>query len=99
MEWYYWSVSVQIDMSLCQLAFQVPHSVQQAMSAESMPVLSSAIAIFEIFMLKWEALHKKCLRLTPWINVGLDWAKKYYKFMDDTNAYIVTMCEFFFNFF
>jgi hypothetical protein len=81
-------------MSLCQLAFQVPHSVQQAMSAESMPVLSSAVAIFEIFMSEWESLGKKYPKLIPWIDVGLDWAKKYYKFMDDTDAYIVTMCEF-----
>ena len=64
------------------------------MSAESMPVLSSAVAIFEIFMSEWESLRHRTPRLTPWINVGLDWAKKYYKFMDDTDAYIVTMCEF-----
>ena len=65
------------------------------MSAESMPVLSSAVAIFEIFMSQWEELGKEFKRLTPWINVGLNWAKKYYKFMDDTDAYIVTMGEFF----
>ena len=29
--------------------FQVPHRVQQAMSAESMPMLSSAIGIFKNF--------------------------------------------------
>lgn len=82
-------------MSLPQLAFQVPHRVQQAMSAESMPVLSGAVAIFEIFMSQWEELGKEFNRLTPWINVGLYWAKKYYKFMDETDAYIVTMGEFF----
>jgi hypothetical protein len=46
-------------MSLPQLTFQVPHSVQQFMSAELMPVLSSTVAIFEIFMLEWERLHKR----------------------------------------
>lgn len=78
-------------MSLPQLAFQVPHRVQQIMSAESMPVLSGAVATFEIFMSQWEDLRKDVKKLTPWINVGLRWAKKYYKFMDDTDAYIITM--------
>ena len=82
-------------MSLPQLAFQVPHRVQQAMSAELMPVLLSAVVIFKIFMSQWEELGKKFKRLMPWINVGLNWAKKYYKFMDDTDVYIVTMGEFF----
>lgn len=63
------------------------------MSYESMPVLSSAVAIFEVFMSQWESLRKESPRLTPWIDIGLDWARKYYKFMDDTDAYIVTMCE------
>lgn len=65
------------------------------MSAESMPVLSSAVAIFEIFMSQWEELGEEHPKLTPWIKVGLVWAKKYYNLMDDTDAYIVTMSEFF----
>lgn len=65
------------------------------MSAESMPVLSSAVATFEIFMSQWEEDAEKSPRLAPWINIGLKWAKKYYRAMDDTDAYIVTMCEFF----
>jgi hypothetical protein len=82
-------------MLLPQLAFQVPHEVQHTMSAESMPVLSSAVAFFEIFMSQWEGLSKDSPKLTPWIDIGLRWARKYYKFMDDTNAYIVTMGELF----
>jgi hypothetical protein len=82
-------------MSRPQLAFQVPHSVQQTMSAESMPVLSGAVGIFEIFMSQWEELGKEFTKLTPWINVGLFWAKKYYNIMDETDAYIVTMSELF----
>ena len=65
------------------------------MSAELMPVLSSAIVIFEIFMSQWEELGNEFKKLTPWIKVSLDWAKKYYNLIDDTNAYIVTMGEFF----
>jgi hypothetical protein len=87
--------ATQIHMSLPQLAFQVPHRVQQTMSVEYMPVLSGAVGIFEIFMSQWEELGKEFSKLTPWINIGLYWAKKYYKFMDDTDAYIVTMGGFF----
>jgi hypothetical protein len=83
--------SVSFRPYLSQPAFQVPHRVQQAMSAEDMPVLSSAVAIFELFMSEWEELRKDYPRLTPWIDVGLHWAQKYYKSMDDTDAYIVTM--------
>src|ERR1700743_357086 len=93
--WYYRGVSCQITLSLSQLAFQVPHRVQHVMSAESMPVLSSAVTIFEIFMTEWEELGKEYPKLSPWINIGLKWAKKYYRLMDDTDAYIVTMGEFF----
>jgi hypothetical protein len=82
-------------MSLPQLAIQVPHRAQHAMSAESMPVLSSAIAIFKIFMSEWEDLAKKFKKLVPWIKVGLRWAKKYYNLMNDTDTYIITMGEFF----
>jgi hypothetical protein len=82
-------------MSLPQVTFQVPHRVQQAMSAESMPVLSSAVALFELFMSQWEELSQQHRKLTPWIKVGLDWAKKYYHLMDETNTYIVTMGELF----
>jgi hypothetical protein len=78
-------------MSLTQLAIQVPYRVQHAMSAESMPVLSSAIAIFKIFMSEWEHLAKEFEKLAPWIKVGLHWAKKYYNLMDDTDAYIITI--------
>ena len=58
-----------------------------------MPVLSSAITIFKIFMSEWECLHKRSPVLAPWINISLEWAKKYYNFMDHTNVYIVTMSE------
>lgn len=32
--------------------------------------------------------------LKPWVDVGLEWATKYYRRMDDTDAYIITMCKF-----
>ncbi len=78
-----------------QLAAQVPHTVQQIMSAESMPVLSGAVPSFEIFMTRWEKLRTKFPKLKPWVDVSLQWAEKYYNRMDDTDAYVVAMCELF----
>jgi len=43
-----------------------------------MPVLSRAIADFEVFMSKWEELGEDFEILKPWTNIGLHWATKYY---------------------
>lgn len=65
------------------------------MSSESMPVLSRAISEFEMLMTQWETLGACHNVLKFWTEVGLDWAKKYYVRMDDTDAYVVTMCKFY----
>ena len=62
------------------------------MSFESTPVLSRAMSSFELFMTEWEKLGKQHRILRPWMEIGLQWAKKYYTRMDDTDAYIMTMC-------
>jgi len=67
--------------------------VQQIMSAESMPVLSGAVPSFKIFMTRWEKLCDMFPLLKPWVDVGLQWAKKYYTRMDNTDVYAVAMCE------
>lgn len=67
--------------------------VQQSMSAESMPVLSGAVPSFEIFMTKWERVREQYPAAKYWVDIGLEWAKKYYIRMDDTDAYVVAMCE------
>lgn len=64
------------------------------MSAESVPVLSGAIRSFEMLMTQWERLRTKYPELAPWVDIGLKWAKKYYDRMDDTDAYVIAMCEF-----
>jgi hypothetical protein len=56
---------IQIHLLLVQLAAQVPHSVQQIMSAKSMPVLLGAIPSFKIFMTQWEKLHVMYPELAP----------------------------------
>jgi len=46
-----------------------------------------------MLMTDWEDLAKQYELLEPWINIGLQWATKYYIRMDDTDAYVVTMCK------
>jgi hypothetical protein len=45
-------------------------------------------------MMGWERLGKKHEILRPWTDIGLRWATKYYVRMDDTEAYVLTMCKF-----
>jgi len=52
-----------------------------------MPVLSHAIIKFEEFMMAWEDLRRRHVVLKAWTDMGLKWAKKYYRQMDDTDAY------------
>lgn len=63
------------------------------MSSEATPVLSRAIIYFEMLMTEWEKMGEQHKELKPWTDIGLRWATKYYIQMDDTDAYIVTMCK------
>ena len=73
---------------------QVPHTFQQSMLSEATPVLSHVIICLEMLMMEWENLGEQHEVLKPWTDIGLRWETKYYIKMDDTNAYIVTMCKF-----
>ena len=64
--------------------------IQQVMSGESTPILCGTIPVFEMFMSKWEEMQKVS-RLKQLVQPGLDWAYKYYRRMDRTQAYIITM--------
>lgn len=44
-------------------------------------------------MTEWEILGKEHDILKPWTDIGLRWATKYYVRMDDTEAYVLTMCK------
>lgn len=63
-----------------------------------MPVLAGTIPSFEMLMTQWETIKKDLPHLGPFIDMGLDKAYKYYKKMDQMNAYAVAMCKFFFFF-
>lgn len=70
---------------------EAAHVVLQTMSSESTPVLCGAIATFELLMTSWERLAAVYPQVKRWTDIGLFWARKYYKRMDHTNAYIVTL--------
>jgi hypothetical protein len=46
-----------------------------------------------MFMTEWERLGEQHKMLQPWTEISLQWAKKYYTRMDDTDAYVITMCK------
>ena len=64
------------------------------MSSESCPKLGKAVPHLELFMSAWEKTAEETPHLKPFIDVGLKWANKYYKRIDDTRAYVVAMCKF-----
>jgi hypothetical protein len=63
------------------------------MSSEATLVLSCAIIYFEMLIMEWEKMGEQYEELKPWMDIGLHWAMKYYIQMDNTDAYIITMCK------
>jgi hypothetical protein len=61
------------------------------MSVEKTPILSGAIPAFEMFMTMWENVSTKSPYLKKIVQPGLDWAYRYYKKMDRTDAYVIAM--------
>jgi hypothetical protein len=62
------------------------------MSSERTPVLSGAIPAFEMLMTKWEKIAESDT-LKPLVEPGLEWTTRYYRRMDGTKAYIISMCK------
>ena len=79
-------------LKLVLIGMKCPADVQRIMSSESTPVLSRSIPAFEMFMTMWESMRKD-KDTKSWVEVGLAWAKEYYIRMDNTQAYIISMCE------
>lgn len=71
---------------------QVSHLFQQRLSSESTPVLSRAITEIEEYMTALEKLGEDHYILKPWADIGVQWATKYYRRMDDMKAHVVAMC-------
>ncbi|KAG6913813.1 hypothetical protein DXG01_004138, partial [Tephrocybe rancida] len=64
----------------------------QVMSKEKNLVLAGALPTMERFLEGWEHLAEAEPRLRPLIKRGLHCAQTYYSRMDDTDAYIITLC-------
>ena len=58
-------------------------------------MLSYALPYFEVFMLHLTELGEQQHVLKPWTDVAKACATKYYIRMDDTDAYVVTLCTFY----
>lgn len=61
------------------------------MSGERFPLLSLAVPSFEHFVTQWEQLAEDEPRFAPYIELGLERARKYYSRMGETNAYAISM--------
>jgi hypothetical protein len=81
------------SLEALQAVLSVPHKYQQAISSELMPVLLQGVIYLERLMTNWKSLGKRYRQLKPWTEVGVQWATKYYIQMDNTDAYVVTMCK------
>ena len=65
------------------------------MSKQKTPVLAGVVLSFERMMTKLEKLAEHRPALASAINIGLECVYKYYKKMDETDAYIVSMYKYF----
>jgi len=64
------------------------------MLKEKTPVLTGVIPTFEHFMSSWETLARvrENRHLKDVLETGLEFTKKYYNKMDNTNAFVIAMC-------
>lgn len=70
-----------------------------AFANERTPTLHFAIPLFEKLLTLWEELSNKKKsprpnRIEKLVNIGLEWAVKYYKKLDNSQAYTITMCTY-----
>lgn len=66
------------------------------MAKETTPTLCNAIRFMESWMTVWED-HQNLLAgedhcAHDWVEEGLLWAKKYYRKMDDSKAFAISLC-------
>ncbi|KAG2086970.1 uncharacterized protein F5147DRAFT_588347, partial [Suillus discolor] len=74
----------------CEVMLMVPHIALQSMLSERLPVLCGTIIIFEQFIAKWKSLQNSQPHLKPFLDIGLQWAQKYYDRMQ-SDTYIIAM--------
>lgn len=59
-------------------------------------MLSRALPFFEMFMTQLTVLGEEQKIIKPWTDLAERWATKYYKYMDHADAYVISMCTFFY---
>ncbi|KIM64060.1 hypothetical protein SCLCIDRAFT_50902, partial [Scleroderma citrinum Foug A] len=74
-----------------EMVLEVPHCAQQTMSGERTPLLGNVVPTFEMFIAQWQALGKQLPWCAPYIDAGLNCARKYYERMGKTRAYTIAM--------
>jgi hypothetical protein len=67
------------------------------MSVENTPILAATIPAFELFVASWTSLivdqDLQKENILKFIRPGLAVATKYYDKLEETDAYIISMCE------
>ena len=66
------------------------------MAGEKLPSLCGMIPAIEMFMSGWEELSQDQPRLERFIQPGLKFAVKYYRAIDKTSSYAISMCKSYF---
>lgn len=76
---------------------KVPYDFTMRLAGQHVPTLCYSIQYMERFITAWEELPNKCgsvraARIRPYVQVGVRWATKYYKKLDNSYAYVISMC-------
>ncbi|KAI5984036.1 ribonuclease H-like domain-containing protein, partial [Pisolithus albus] len=71
---------------------EIPHSAQEALSAERMPTLSMALPVYELLIQKWTVLASQTIpELSHHINVALQKLQNYVREARKTRIYALAM--------
>ncbi len=81
--------------TLTPLSLQDANAYQQAFSSDKVPTLHRVIIALESLCARWEqrAADPKYALFHSAINKGLDKFTKYYRKLDNTDVYILALCE------
>ncbi|KAL6309508.1 ribonuclease H-like domain-containing protein [Sparassis latifolia] len=82
-----WEVLKEFEVML-----KIPRLTTNKLSIGASPMLSAAVPAIELLQTSWEKLHdRNRLQVQPYVSVGIKKVSEYYKWMDDTRAYVITL--------
>ncbi|GBE83500.1 hypothetical protein SCP_0505510 [Sparassis crispa] len=82
-----WEVLKEFEVML-----KIPRLTTNKLSIGASPMLSAAVLAIELLQTSWEKLHdRNRLQVQPYVSVGIKKVSEYYKWMDDTRAYVITL--------